>query len=84
MEFVRRYKKERKKGGFRKLLLIFRYYHILPYKKKLIRYFEFSMYITLSHSEKKVIPAIRNLRTNSVSTIYYKVVIYIYITIVNK
>jgi len=30
---------------------------------------------TSIHSEKKVIPATRNLRTNSVSTMYYKVVI---------
>jgi len=27
------------------------------------------------HSEKKVVPATRNLRTNSASTMYYKVVI---------
>jgi len=27
------------------------------------------------HSEKKVVPATRNLRTNSASTVYYKVVI---------
>jgi len=26
------------------------------------------------HSEKKVVPATRNLRTNSASTIYYKIV----------
>jgi len=32
------------------------------------------------HSEKKVVPATRNLRTNNVSTMYYKVVI----TITNK
>jgi len=29
----------------------------------------------LLHAEKKVVPATRNLRTNSVSTMYYKVVI---------
>jgi len=28
-----------------------------------------------AHSEKKVVPATRNFRTNSVSTMYYKVVI---------
>jgi len=28
-----------------------------------------------SHSEKKVVPATRNLSTNSASTMYYKVVI---------
>jgi len=27
------------------------------------------------HSEKKVVPATRNLRTNNASTMYYKVVI---------
>jgi len=29
----------------------------------------------LPHSEKRVVPAIRNLRTNNASTMYYKVVI---------
>jgi len=28
-----------------------------------------------THSEKKVVPATRNLMTNGISTIYYKVVI---------
>jgi len=31
--------------------------------------------ILLTHSEKKVVPATRNLRTNSASTTYHKVVI---------
>jgi len=32
-------------------------------------------YSLIIHAEKKVVPATRNLRTNSASTMYYKVII---------
>jgi len=37
--------------------------------------FRRSKKIEIAHSEKKVILATRNLRTNSVSTMYYKIVV---------
>jgi len=37
--------------------------------------FAASLCLNVPHSDKKVIPATRNLRTNSASTMYYKVVI---------
>jgi len=33
------------------------------------------MVVKTIHSKKKVVPATRNLRTNSASTMYYKIVI---------